>query len=80
MLGGSVKSVQSEELSMRSVSRKSVYAITTIKKGETITSDQLGAIRPGVGLSPMLLPVIEGCRALIDINKGDFLRVGDYAE
>lgn len=80
MLGGSEKLIQSEELAMRSVSRKSVYATKSITKGEIITSDQLDAIRPGGGLSPMLLPAIEGTRALIDINKGDFIKFGDFGE
>lgn len=80
MLGRSEKLVQSEELEMRSVSRKSIYASKNISKGETITSDKLGAIRPGFGLSPMFISAIEGCKALNDINKGDFLKFGDFGE
>ena len=78
MMGTSSKSLQSEEVSMRYVSRKSIYALSTIMKDSLITSRDLGAIRPGIGLSPMLMPVIIGSRASKTIHKDQFISYGDF--
>lgn len=80
ILGSSTKKIQDEELSMRNVSRKSIYAIEDIPVGKTIEAKHLGAIRPGGGLSPMLIPAIVGTQAKSVIKKGDFIKYGDFFE
>ncbi len=80
MLGDSIKSIQKEEISMREISRKSIYASENINKGDLITSQKLDVIRPGGGLSPMLIPTIDGSIALRNITKGELLRYGDFGD
>tara|TARA_B110000977_G_scaffold201071_1_gene293981 strand:+ start:1617 stop:2621 length:1005 start_codon:yes stop_codon:yes gene_type:complete len=80
MLGSSIKRIQKEEISMRDVSRKSIYAAEDISLGSIIEIKHLSAIRPGNGLSPMLIPKIVGTKAKSIIKKGDLLKFGDFGE
>ena len=50
--------------------RRSLYIVSKIKKGETITSANLRAIRPGLGLAPKHYNSLLGKKATRDINTG----------
>ncbi len=50
--------------------RRSLYAVDDIKAGETITSENIGAIRPAGGLSPAHWDALIGRQAIHFIPKG----------
>lgn len=50
--------------------RRSLYIVRDMKAGETVTSDNLRAIRPGFGLAPKHLEVVLGRRVRRDIQRG----------
>lgn len=60
----SKKSLKSRELS------RSLFVVCDIKKGETITRDNVRSIRPGFGLAPKYLNKILGRRADCDLERG----------
>lgn len=51
--------------------RRSLYFVEQLKKGETISSKQIRAIRPGRGLHPKEFPNLMGKKALRDIKRGE---------
>jgi len=65
ILGEYVKKRQKEETEMANISRKSLYYAKNLKKNSTLNENSLIALRPGLGVSPMLLPKIIGKK----INK-----------
>lgn len=50
--------------------RRSLYAVRDIVAGETLTPDNVRAIRPGSGLPPKHLGQVLGRRAKRDVKKG----------
>lgn len=50
--------------------RRSLYIINDLKAGEVLSSENLKAIRPGLGLSPKYLHLLLGKRVKKDIRKG----------
>jgi pseudaminic acid synthase len=50
--------------------RRSLYIVEDVRKGELLTSENVRAIRPGLGLLPRYLDVILGRRAARDIARG----------
>ena len=59
-LGGSAKVVTRAEEHNRDVIRKSIVATARIDVGDLFSAENLGVIRPGTGLSPMLWPKLIG--------------------
>ncbi|TDA95517.1 N-acetylneuraminate synthase [Halomonas marinisediminis] len=59
--------------------RKSIVAACTIAEGEVITTRHLTLKRPGTGVSPMLLDVVVGRRALRTIEVDQLIEWGDLA-
>ena len=51
--------------------RRSLYAVTDIRKGERFTADNVRSIRPCYGLAPRHLPDVLGRKACRDIGKGE---------
>ena len=49
---------------------RSLFVVEDIKKGETITEDNVKSIRPGFGLHPKYLNEILGKKSKIDLKKG----------
>lgn len=49
--------------------RRSLYFVTDMKAGETITSDHVRSVRPGFGLPPKMLENVIGKTANRDIRK-----------
>ena len=50
--------------------RRSVFCVKDIKKGETLTEENVRIIRPGNGLAPKYYPEVLGQTALKDIERG----------
>ncbi len=50
--------------------RRSVYAIQNIKKGEKLTRENIGKIRPGFGLEPKYYETVLNKIAVQDIKQG----------
>lgn len=53
-LGTPYKGPTPSEMKNRLIARKSLVALTDLKKGELLTDSNLGCKRPGLGISPML--------------------------
>ena len=77
-LGSKVKSVQSEEVEMLKISRKSLFLAKNIKKGNIINKSDLTLKRPGDGLYANLIPLIIGREASKDLKKNEMLKYGDF--
>lgn len=52
------------------VFRRSVYAISDIPAGTTLTSENIRSIRPGYGLPPKVLPGLLGRKSCVAIPRG----------
>lgn len=63
-LGSAEKVVSNSEEKNKSIARKSIVAVKTIKKGEIFTEENLTVKRPGDGISPMRWEDIIGMRAI----------------
>jgi sialic acid synthase SpsE len=50
--------------------RRSLHTVKDVKAGEVITKDNVRALRPSGGLSPMLLQNILGSKATVDMPLG----------
>lgn len=50
--------------------RRSVFVVKDIKKGDTISSENVRIIRPGYGIKPRYYDDILGQKALLDIKRG----------
>ncbi|MCA1012697.1 N-acetylneuraminate synthase [Halobacillus halophilus] len=59
-LGEKLKRITQGERANREVVRKSLVAAKSIKKGELLSSENLGCKRPGTGISPLLYWEYEG--------------------
>lgn len=77
MLGSSQVRPTRAELDMRKIARRSLVALTPILTGERFTASNIGARRPGHGLSPILLEQVLGAFATRDISTGEALMLGD---
>ena len=55
ILGSNEKKVQKEEGAMKKYSRKSIYLARDVDKGAKFELDDLEAMRPGIGISPLLI-------------------------
>jgi N-acetylneuraminate synthase len=52
------------------VFRRSLYVVADVRAGEPLTSENVRAIRPGHGLSPIHLDLVLGVRAARDLSRG----------
>ena len=77
-LGSKLKLVQSEEIQMRKISRKSLFLTRNIAHGNVIKEGDLTLQRPGTGIYANMIPVIVGRMANKDLTKGEILRYGDF--
>lgn len=72
-LGDGVKSPMPSEMSNREVVRKSLVALRAIANGETFSEENLGAKRPGSGISPMKFWDWLGRPATRDYSRDEIL-------
>ncbi len=50
--------------------RRSLYVVEDMKKGDLLTSSNVKAIRPGLGLLPKHLEQVIGMRLSVDVSRG----------
>jgi len=74
-LGTGVKRVSDSEKSNIAVARKSIVAKTYIKKGETLTDENLTVKRPGTGISPMRWEEVVGTTANKNYQPDDMIQL-----
>ena len=72
-LGRRAKRMVDSEVAIAAVARRSVVTLSPVFEGELIAAHHLGCRRPGIGLSPSLLPMVVGRRAARDIPVGTIL-------
>jgi N,N'-diacetyllegionaminate synthase len=70
-LGSSIKKPSKSELINIKIVRKSIVAKTKIKKGETLTQQNLSVKRPGEGISPMKWDDVVGTKSAKDYNEDE---------
>ncbi len=68
---GSGNFVRSRSESANKVFRRSLYFVKDMTKGEKITKEHIGRIRPGYGLSPKFYDQIINMKVNKDIERGD---------
>ena len=74
-LGNGIKKPSKSELKNKSIARKSLIAITDIKKGEFFTEENVGVKRPGTGISPMRWDEVIGKNANKDFEIDDLIEI-----
>jgi N,N'-diacetyllegionaminate synthase len=78
MMGSSEVIPTLAEQDMKKLARKSIVVITSILKGEQITSSNIGLKRPGDGLPPKMFDEVIGKTALYDLKKDHVIEIGDF--
>lgn len=74
-LGTGIKQVSDSERANIAVARKSIVASTFIKKGETLSDDNLAVQRPGTGITPMRWEEIVGTKAIKDYQPDEQIQL-----
>ncbi len=77
ILGDSRKVCQEEEKQMSQVSRKSITLIKNLKKGQTISKNQLIMRRPGTGIFGNKIDYFVGKKLNKNLDAGALLRFSD---
>lgn len=72
-LGDGVKQPSPSERKNTDIARKSIVACRTIRKGETLTEENLTVKRPGSGISPMRWFEVIGTRAARDFAEDEII-------
>ena len=78
MMGSPLIQPTQEEEKMKSLARRSIMTIKKIKKGEILSTKNIGLRRPGNGLSPNFMDKILGLKATRNIKKGTLIVLGDF--
>ena len=58
--------------------RRSIVAVRNLKKGETISIDDLDAKRPGTGIAPNEMKYVVGRKVLRDIGEDELIKWSDF--
>lgn len=74
-LGDGLKRITNSERRNLIIARKSIVAAKPIKKGETLTEDNITVKRPGNGITPMRWNEVLGTKAIKDFGEDDFIEV-----
>lgn len=74
-LGDGDKSLQESEVENRTVVRKSIVALTSIKKGDIFTEKNLTTKRPNSGMSAMKWPEVIGKISRYDFKPDEFIKL-----
>lgn len=72
-MGDGVKKASPSERKNIAIARKSIVARHPIKKGETLTEENLAVKRPGTGISPMRWFEVLGTRAVRDFGEDELI-------
>ena len=74
-IGDGVKHVSESERKNIAIARKSIIAAHAIKKGETLTEENLTVKRPGNGISPMKWKEVIGTVAVRDFKEDELIEL-----
>ena len=74
-IGDGVKHVSESERKNITIARKSIIAARAIKKGETLTEENLTVKRPGNGISPMKWEEVIGKAAVRDFKEDELIEL-----
>ncbi|MEM4261168.1 MAG: N-acetylneuraminate synthase [Candidatus Woesearchaeota archaeon] len=74
-LGDGIKRPSKSELKNKPIARKSIVAIREIKKGEIFNENNIGAKRPGYGISPMRWDEVIGKVAKRDFKEDEIIEI-----
>jgi len=75
--GDGVKCPSESETPNIPVARKSLHLTRNMKKGDRIGQNDLSALRPGDGISPMLIDQVKGREVARDLNEGSKIEWSD---
>ena len=67
--GDGLKNPSSSELKNRDIARKSLHLTRNMKKGEIIDGNDITALRPGIGISPMDIDQVIGKTININLKE-----------
>jgi N,N'-diacetyllegionaminate synthase len=74
-LGDGEKHVSNSERKNIAIARKSIIAARDIRKGETLTEENLTTKRPGNGISPMRWEEVIGTCAIRDFKEDELIEI-----
>lgn len=77
MMGSPILRPTSGEIEMRTLARRSVVALSNIRKGEIFTNENIGLRRPGNGLPSLFFKKLIGQNAIRNISKGTLIQLKD---
>lgn len=75
LAGSGFKEPSQSELKNIEIVRKSIVAIRPIRKGELLTTENIGVKRPGNGINPMKWDTVVGTYALMDFDEDQLIIV-----
>ena len=75
--GSGCKNPTESEIKNKSVSRKSLFLKKDVKKGELFSEDLIKTLRPGTGLSPMLIPNLLNKKFKKNLKENNKLKLSD---
>lgn len=78
--GSGIKEPSKSEIKNITIARKSIHAARDMKKGEIIQESDLIMLRPGDGISPMLMHRIIGKKLSIDVEEGYKFNINEFVE
>ena len=77
-MGESRRVLSVEEIARRNKIRRSIFAKRTLKAGETISLADIDFRRPGTGIQPDSLHLVEGRTLCKDVAEGEMLSLDDF--
>jgi N-acetylneuraminate synthase/N,N'-diacetyllegionaminate synthase len=78
-LGSEIKEPSPSEIKNRAIARKSIHLAKNKVKGDIITAEDLDMIRPGDGISPMLMYNVIGKSIVHNLPAGHKLSLNDLS-
>ena len=72
-LGDKIKKITKSEKKNIYIVRKSIVALTKIKKNEKFSNFNITCKRPGTGISPLFFKQLIGKKSLKNFNKNDLI-------
>ena len=74
-LGNKIKKITKSEKKNIYIVRKSIVALTKIKKNEKFSKLNITCKRPGTGISPLFFKKLIGKKSVKNFNKNDLIRL-----
>ena len=74
-LGNKIKKITKSEKKNIYIVRKSIVALTKIKKNEKFSNFNITCKRPGTGITPLLFKKLIGKKSIKNFNKNDLIRL-----